>query len=199
MGNFIEPLSNLINELKKLPGVGEKTALRLSFHILRSPKEEVESLARSLMDLKDKVTFCSICFNLTDSDPCEICMDRSRDDALICVVEMPQDLLAIEKTKSYKGRYHVLHGAISPLDGVSPESLKIKELVERVKSGGIKEVILATNPNVEGEATAVYISKLIKPLGVKTTRIAKGVPVGSDLEYIDEVTLSGAIEGRREM
>jgi recombination protein RecR len=199
MIDLVEPLSNLINELKKLPGIGEKTALRLSFHILHSSKDDIENLARSIMNIKDKITLCSICFNITDSDPCNICIDKGRDDSIICVVETPQDLFAIEKTKNYRGKYHVLHGSISPLDGVNPDSLKIKELLERVKNGDIKEVILATNPNVEGEATAVYISRLIKPFGVKTSRIAKGVPVGSDLEYIDEVTLSGAIDGRREI
>ena len=198
MINLVEPLSNLIRELTKLPGIGEKAALRLSFHILRSSKENIENLAKSIIDI-NKINLCSICFNITDSDPCKVCNNTERDNSTICVVENPPDLFAIEKTKSYRGKYHVLHGSISPLDGVNPDNLRIKELIERVRNGSAKEVILATNPNAEGEVTALYISKLIKPFGIKTSRIAKGVPVGSDIEYIDDVTLSRAIEGRREI
>jgi len=180
-----------------MPGIGRKTAQRITFYILKETKEEAASLAQAILDVKDKVKYCSICFNITESDPCWICLDGKRDKTLICVVEEANDVLALEKTAEYKGLYHVLGGALSPLDGIGPDNLRIKELLTRLKDD-VKEVILATNPNVEGEATAIYLSKLIKPLGVKVTRIARGLPVGGDLEYADQVTLTKAIEGRTE-
>jgi recombination protein RecR len=199
MDYFALPISNLIEELSKLPGVGRKTAQRLAFYILEMDKAEALKLVKSITDAKDKVTYCSICCNLTDKDPCHICSDSKRDSSTICVVEEPRDVIAMERTKEYRGLYHVLHGAISPIDGIGPNDIRIKELLERMKAGDIEEVILATNPTVEGEATAMYISKLLKPLGIKATRIAHGIPVGGDLEYLDEVTLSKALEGRREI
>ena len=191
-------VSNLIEELAKLPGIGGKSAQRLAFHILNMPEERAVSLADAIILAKRNVKYCSVCANLTDRDPCAVCADDNRDRSVIMVVEDPRDMGAYEKTREYKGSYHVLHGAISPLAGIGPSDLKIKELLARL-TPDVKEVILATNPNVEGEATAMYISRLIKPLGVKTTRIAHGVPVGGELEYVDQVTLSRALSGRREM
>ena len=193
-----EPLIRLIEELQHLPGIGPKSAQRLAFHILKNPREQAERLAAALRGVKDQVTYCSVCSNITDTDPCPFCRDDSRDHHLICVVEEPQNVSAIEKTREFKGVYHVLMGALSPLQGVGPDDLKIKGLLARI-TNGVGEVILATNPTVEGEATAIYLARLLKPLGVKVTRIAMGVPVGSDLEYADEVTMHKALEGRREV
>ena len=194
-----EPLTRLVEELQRLPGVGRKSAQRLAFHILRTPREDADRLCEAVRDVKEKVTYCSVCNNITDVDPCGYCSDEGRDRRLICVVEEPQNVFGIEKTRDFKGAYHVLMGAISPLQGIGPDELKIKGLLARVEQGGVEEVILATNPNVEGEATAIYLARLLKPLGVRVTRIAMGVPVGSDLEYADEVTVHKAMEGRREM
>jgi recombination protein RecR len=194
-----EPLARLIEHLQRLPGIGAKSAQRLAFHLLKSPRDEVETLAEAMRDVKDRVTYCSICGNITDADPCAYCADANRDHRLICVVEEPQNVTAIEKTRGFKGTYHVLMGALSPLHGVGPDDLKIKGLLERVGAGSIEEVILATNPNVEGEATAIYLARLLKPLGVRVSRIAMGVPVGSDLEYADEITMQKSMEGRREI
>jgi recombination protein RecR len=193
-----DPLLRLIEELQRLPGVGPKSAQRLAFHILKTPREQTDRLADALREVKERVTYCSICNNITDVDPCAFCANSSRDPRVICVVEEPQNVAAIEKTREFKGLYHVLMGALSPLQGVGPDDLKITGLLSRV-SDGVAEVILATNPNVEGEATAIYLARLLKPLGVKVTRIAMGVPVGSDLEYADEVTMHKAMEGRREV
>jgi recombination protein RecR len=194
-----EPLAKLVEQLQRLPGIGAKSAQRLAFHVLKTPREEVERLADAMREVKDRVTYCSACSNITDVDPCYYCTDSSRDHRLICVVEEPENVSAIEKTRDYKGLYHVLMGALSPLHGVGPDDLKIKGLLARIGHGSVEEVILATNPNVEGEATAIYLAKLLKPLGVRVTRIAMGVPVGSDLEYADEVTMQRAMEGRREL
>ena len=199
MKDYAEPLARLIDELKRLPGVGQKSAQRIAFHLERAPRQDVERLSAALLDLKDKIRLCSLCNNLTEVDPCQYCLEPTRDPTVICVVETPHNVVSIEKTREFQGLYHVLHGAISPLQGVGPEQLKLRNLIERLKSGRIKELIVATSPNVEGEATAVYLSKLIKPLGVKVTRIAMGVPVGSELEFADEVTMLKAIEGRREI
>ncbi len=200
MPDYAEPIVRLIQQLKRLPGVGQKSAERMAFHFLHSwSKEEARALADAVLDVKEKVGYCSICNNITDVDPCRYCANLSRDPRLLCVVQQPNDIVAVEKTREYNGYYHVLLGALSPLSGVGPDQLRIKGLIERLKAGKIQEVIMATNPNVEGEATAVYLSKLLKPLGVKVTRIAMGVPVGSDLEYADEVTMSKALEGRREL
>jgi len=193
-----EPLIRLIEELQHLPGIGPKSAQRLAFHILKNPREQAERLADALRGVKDRVTYCSVCSNITDTDPCPFCRDDSRDHHLICVVEEPQNVSAIERTREFKGVYHVLMGALSPLQGVGPDDLRIKGLLARITNGA-GEVILATNPTVEGEATAIYLARLLKPLGVKVTRIAMGVPVGSDLEYADEVTMHKALEGRREV
>ena len=193
-----DPLLRLIEELQRLPGIGPKGAQRLAFHILKTPREQTDRLVTALRDVKEQVTYCSVCNNITDIDPCAFCSNSARDPHLICVVEEPQNVAAIEKTREFKGLYHVLMGALSPLQGVGPDDLKIKGLLSRI-SGGVSEVILATNPNVEGEATAIYLARLLKPLGVKVTRIAMGVPVGSDLEYADEVTMHKAMEGRREV
>jgi recombination protein RecR len=194
-----DPLTKLVEQLQRLPGIGAKSAQRLAFHVLKTPREEVERLADAMRDVKDRVTYCTICSNITDVDPCYYCTDSGRDPRIICVVEEPENVAAVEKTRDFKGRYHVLMGALSPLHGVGPDDLKIRGLLERVGHGGVEEVILATNPNVEGEATAIYLAKLLKPLGVRVTRIAMGVPVGSDLEYADEVTMQRAMEGRREL
>jgi len=199
MNDFAEPLARLIDELKRLPGIGQKSAQRIAFHLERAPRADAERLAAAIVDAKDKIRLCSICNNLTESDPCAYCSDSGRDPAVVCVVETPYNAIAIEKTREFHGQYHVLHGALSPLQGIGPDQLKLKSLIERLKSGKIRELIIATNPNVEGEATAVYLSKLIKPLGVRVTRIAMGVPVGSELEFADEVTMLKAIEGRREI
>jgi recombination protein RecR len=196
--SYPEPLVRLIDQLRRLPGIGPKGAQRLAFHILRTPREEAERLCDAVRDVKDNVTYCSICSNTTDIDPCVFCSNPGRDQRMICVVEEPQNVTAVEKTREFKGTYHVLMGALSPLQGVGPDDLKIKELLARVEKG-VDEVILATNPNVEGEATALYLARLLKPIGVKVTRIAMGVPVGSDLEYADEVTMHKALEGRREV
>jgi recombination protein RecR len=194
-----EPLARLIEHLQRLPGIGAKSAQRLAFHVLRTPRGEVDRLAEALRDVKERVTYCSVCSNITDVDPCAYCSSTDRDHRFICVVEEPQNVAAIEKTRGFKGVYHVLMGALSPLQGVGPDDLKIRELLARVGQGGVEEIILATNPNVEGEATAIYLARLLKPLGVRVTRIAMGVPVGSDLEYTDELTISRAMEGRREV
>jgi len=192
-------LQRLISALHRLPGIGPKSAQRLAFHILKSSRAEANELAQAILAAKEKMKSCSVCGNITDSDPCLICDDSTRDGSTICVVEQPQDIFVFEKMGEYKGTYHVLMGALSPLDGVGPDDLKIKELVTRIEQGNIREVIIGTNPNVEGEATAAYLSKLIKPLGVKVTQLAQGMPMGSDLEYADEVTLAKALEGRREV
>ena len=194
-----DPLKRLAEQLQRLPGIGAKSAQRLAFHVLKTPREEIDRLADAMREVKDRVTYCSTCSNITDTDPCYFCTNTERDVRLICVVEEPENVTAIEKTHGFKGRYHVLMGALSPLHGVGPDDLKIKGLLTRVAAGGVEEVILATNPNVEGEATAIYLAKLLKPLGVRVTRIAMGVPVGSDLEYADEMTMGKAMEGRREV
>jgi len=196
---YAPPVAKLIEEFEKLPGIGHKTAQRLAFHVLNLPLERVENLASAIREAKLNTRYCSVCSNLTQTDPCSICSNPSRDHGVICVVEDPRDVVAMEKIREYKGLYHVLQGVISPMEGIGPEDIRIKELLARIREGNIREVILATNPDVEGEATAMYISKLLKPIGIKTTRIAHGIPVGGDLEYIDEVTLSKALEGRREL
>ena len=196
-----KPVSRLIEEFQRLPGVGPKTASRMAYHLLRVPEEQAASLGQALLDLRAQTRFCSVCFNITDTatDPCAICRDERRDGSLLCVVEAPLDVQAIERVQGFPGRFHVLHGAISPVEGVGPEDLKIRELIERVRSGGVQEVILATNPSMEGEATAMYIHRLLQGLPVRVTRLARGLPVGGDLEYADETTLAKAIEGRSEM
>jgi len=194
-----EPLTRLIEQLQRLPGIGRKSAQRLAFHVMKAPREDAERLAEALRDVKDKVNYCSTCNNVTDADPCPICTDESRDGRVVCVVEEPTNVLAIERSRDFNGRYHVLMGALSPLQGIGPDDLRIKGLLARVDAGGIEEIILATNPNVEGEATAIYLARLLKPLGVRVTRIAMGLPVGSDLEYADDITMHKAIEGRREV
>jgi recombination protein RecR len=196
---YPEPVARLIDAFQRLPGIGPKTAQRLTFFLLKRPTEEVRELSASLMAVKERIVYCSICFNVTDQDPCRICADPARDGAVVCVVEEPNDLLAMERTGEFKGRYHVLLGALSPLDGIGPDDLKVRELLLRLESGDAREIILATNPNVEGEATALYLARLLRPLGVRITRIARGLPVGGDLEYADQVTLSKALEGRREI
>ena len=196
---YSETITRLINQFERLPGIGHKTAVRLAFFVLESPKNFSEEMANALIEAKEKIKFCSICYNITESDPCEICASNKRDDSIICVVENVKDVVAMEKTHEYKGKYHVLHGSISPMNNITAGDIKVKELLERLKDDKIKEVILATNPTVEGEATAMYISRLIKPLGITVTRIAHGIPVGGDLEYTDEITLIKALEGRRQM
>jgi recombination protein RecR len=193
-----DPLIRLIEELQRLPGIGPKGAQRLAFHILRTPREQADRLVQAVRDVKERVTYCSICNNITDADPCAFCSNSARNHHMICVVEEPQNVTAIERTREFKGVYHVLMGALSPLQGIGPDDLKIKGLLTRLQNG-VSEVILATNPNVDGEATAIYLARLLKPLGVKVTRIAMGVPVGSDLEYADEVTMHKSLEGRREV
>jgi recombination protein RecR len=193
-----DPLVRLIEELQRLPGIGPKGAQRLAFHLLRTPREQTDRLVEAVRDVKERVTYCSICNNITDSDPCVYCSSDSRDPKVICVVEEPQNISTIERTREFKGRYHVLMGALSPLQGIGPDDLKIKSLLTRL-STGVTEVILATNPNVDGEATAIYLARLLKPLGVKVTRIAMGLPVGSDLDYADEITMHRSLEGRREV
>ena len=197
--NHLGPLVRLTEQLQRLPSIGPKSAQRLAFHLLKQPREEVDQLCDAIRDVKELISYCSICSNITDRDPCFYCTDHSRDPRIICVVEHPHNVAAIEKTRDFKGAYHVLLGALSPLKGIGPDDLHIKGLLERIGSGDLNEVILATNPNVEGEATAIYLAKLLKPLGVRVTRIAMGVPVGSDLEYADEITLLKAMEGRHEM
>ena len=196
---YSESLSKLIDMFKKMPGIGHKSAVRLAFNIIEMSNEEADEIIETIKNAKSKITYCSVCQNLTEGDVCEICSNEKRDKSTICVMETPKDVIALEKTREYYGMYHVLHGAISPMDGVGPEDLKIKELILRVGNGDIKEIILANNPSIEGEATAMYLSKLLKPIGVKVTRIAFGLPVGGDLEYADEVTITKALEGRREM
>ena len=195
----VDPLGELVQALQRLPGIGARSAQRLAHYILKTPREEVDTLCAAILSVKDRVTYCSICSNITAVDPCAYCISPERDSRVICVVEQPENVLAVEKTRSFRGRYHVLMGAIAPLQGIGPDELKIKSLLSRVGQGGVEEVILATNPNVEGEATALYLAKLLKPLGVKATRIAMGVPVGSDLDYTDEFTMGKALEGRREI
>ena len=199
MKQYPKPLGRLINELSKMPGIGGKTAQRLAFHILSLPAEEAAALATSITEAKEKMKYCPVCGNLTDQEPCSICRDKNRRQDIICVVESPKDVMAMERIKEFDGLYHVLHGAISPMDGVGPEDINLKQLIVRLQNSDVKEIILATNPNIEGEATAMYIARLIKPSGIKVSRIANGIPVGGDLEYADEVTLLKAMEGRREL
>jgi recombination protein RecR len=197
--HYIAPLAKLIEEFRALPGVGPKSAARLAYHILEMDKTKAAALAAAIVEAKEKIGYCQVCFNLTDSNPCKICCAAERDNTLICVVEEPRDVAAMERMREYRGLYHVLHGSLSPLEGVGPQDLRIKELLTRLQAGNIREVIMATNPNVEGEATAMYLARLLKPLGIKVTRIAHGLPIGGDLEYADEVTLSKALENRREI
>jgi recombination protein RecR len=197
MREFIAPVENLIEELRKLPGVGAKSAQRLAFHLIKASRADAERLSQTILDLKNSIRSCSLCHTITDIDPCRFCTDTSRDHSLICVVEESHGLLAIEKTREFHGVYHVLQGVLSPLHGVGPDQLQIKSLLERLKDETVQEIIIATNPNVEGEATALYLAKLIKPLGIRVTRIATGVPVGGDLDYADQVTVMRALEGRR--
>jgi recombination protein RecR len=194
-----DPIQRLTHQLSRLPGIGEKTASRLAYHILRAPESYVRDLTQALQDIKTRIHPCSICCNLTDRDPCAICADARRSDELICVVEQPSDLLAIERGREYRGRYHILHGSLSPLDGIGPDQLRIQELLRRLSSGHVHEVIMATDPDVEGEATALYLARLIRPLGIKVTRLAHGIPVGSELEYVDHVTIQKALDNRREL
>ena len=194
-----ETLTRLVEQLQRLPGIGRKSAQRLAFHVMKSTREDADRLCEAIRDVKERISYCSVCSNVTDIDPCPICTDDSRDLRQLCVVEEPQNVMAIERSRDYNGRYHVLMGALSPLHGVGPGDLRIKSLLTRVDAGGVEEVILATNPNVEGEATAIYLARLLKPLGMRVTRIAMGVPVGSDLEYADDVTMHKAMEGRREV
>jgi len=196
---MIKPLARLYEQLRRLPGVGSKTAMRLAYHVLDMSQEDVSLLAKALLEAKQAIHYCSRCFNLCDSELCEICQDEGRDQSVICVVEQPQDLMAMEKTQGFKGVYHVLHGVLSPLDGIGPEQLKIKELLYRLQGGKVQEIIVATNSDVEGEATAAYLAQLIKPLGIKVSRLAHGLPIGGDLEYADEITLYKALENRRDM
>lgn len=196
---YAVPIALLIEEFSKLPGIGKRSAERLAYHVLKMDKADVIKFADTLIGVKDKITFCPVCCSLTETIPCHVCSDVKRDTSTICVVENPKDVSKIEKIKEYKGLYHVLHGVISPMDSIGPEDIRIKELLARISSGEVKEVIMATNPTIEGEATAMYISGLLKPLGIKVTRIAHGIPVGGDLEYSDDVTLSRAIDGRREI
>ncbi len=194
-----KPVARLIEELHKLPGIGPKTAQRLAYHLLKVPAEQARALAEAIVAVKEKVVLCSVCQNFTEADPCAICRDQGRDRGRICVVEKPLDIVAVERTRKYTGLYHVLHGVLSPMDGIGPEDLKIKPLLERLKGGAVGEVILATNPNLEGEATAMYLHRLIAPLGIKVTRLARGLPFGGDLEYADEQTMARALEGRHEL
>ncbi|HEX2573024.1 MAG TPA: recombination mediator RecR [Polyangia bacterium] len=201
-----DPIARLIQVLGKLPGIGEKTATRLAFHVLRAPESYARELAAALLAVKERIQLCSVCMNLTETDPCALCQDVRRDPKVLCVVAHPTDLMAIERTGGFRGRYHVLHGVLSPLDGVGPSDLRVRELLARVGGGGteggpteVTEIILATSPNVEGEATALYLARLLKPLGLRVTRIASGVPIGGELEYADGITISRALEGRREM
>ena len=193
-----EPIARLIEELNKLPGIGPKSAKRLAYHLLRSPDEEARALAEAILTLKEKIKLCSVCFDNTDCDPCRICQDKERDHSKICVVEKPSDILPLEQTGKYNGVYHVLHGTISPTEGIGPEELKIKELLARLKDGSVSEVIVATNPNVESETMAMYLQRIIMPLGVRVTRLARGLPFGAELEYADDLTLGQALENRRE-
>lgn len=200
MSQYVRPIAQLIEQLAQLPGIGPKTAQRLAFHLISTKKESALALAAAIVEAREKLRYCSVCCNVTDEDPCRLCSNPvKRDPSIICVVEQPRDVPALERTREFKGLYHVLHGAISPMDGIGPDALRIKELLRRLEDGTVKELVVATNPTVEGEATATYLARLIKPLGVRVTRMAHGVPVGGDLEYIDEVTLSRALEGRRDM
>ena len=199
MKSYAKPLSTLISELSKLPGIGGKTAQRLAFHILSLSEVQAQGLADAIVSAKKNMKYCSVCGNLTDVDPCPICSDGARDKSVICVVESPRDVFAMERIREFNGTYHVLNGVISPMDGVGPEDINLRSLIVRLQNEDVKELILATNPNIEGEATAMYIARLVKPAGIKVTRIAHGIPVGGDLEYADEVTLSKALEGRREL
>lgn len=199
MEQYALPIANLIEQLSKLPGIGRKTAQRLAFYILEMEGIEAERLSHSILDAKEKIQFCSICQNLTDEDPCYLCRSEKRDKSIICVVEGAKDLIAMERSRDYKGQYHILHGVISPMDNIGPNDIKIKELLTRLSTDEVKEIIIATNPTVEGEATALYLSRLIKPLDIKVTRIAHGIPVGGDLDYFDEVTISKAMQNRREI
>ncbi|MBE7022210.1 MAG: recombination protein RecR [Ruminococcaceae bacterium] len=196
---YAVPIAKLIEEFAKLPGIGKRTAERLAYYVLKLPREEVLTFSKALLEAKDHITFCPVCQSLTEKVPCEICSDSRRDQGLICVVEKPKDVIKIEKIREFRGVYHVLHGVISPMDGIGPDDIRIKELLDRITKGGVREVIMATNPNLEGEATAMYIAKLLKTFEVKTTRLAHGIPVGGDLEYADEVTLTRALEGRHEI
>ena len=199
MAMYAGPVQDLIDELGRLPGVGPKSAQRIAFHLLKLPKEDALRLARSISEVKDKVSFCRRCFNIAEGEECGICADPRRETDVVCVVEEPRDIVSVEKTGEFRGRYHVLQGAISPIEGIGPDQLRVKELLTRIEPEGIEEIILCTNPNLEGEATAMYLGRLIKPLGIKVTRIASGMPVGGDLEYADELTLGRALEGRREV
>ena len=199
MLSSIPSFARLVAELAKFPGVGNKTATRLAFFLLRQPEAQAEALATAIVDLQRNTRFCSVCFHITEQDPCALCSDRGRDEHLLCVVEEPQALLAIERSRSFKGHYHVLHGALSPLDGIGPEDLKIAPLIKRLEQGDIQEILIATNFTVEGDATALYLAKLIQPLGIRVTRLAYGIPMGSELEYVDEATVNRAVEGRRDI
>jgi recombination protein RecR len=199
MPDFAEPLSRLIQEFKRLPGIGQKSAQRLAFHVLRGPREDAERLVQAVLDVKDKLGLCQLCNNISQGDLCPFCLDPHRDHSVVCVVEESNNILAVETTRQFQGLYHVLHGAISPLRGIGPDQLRIRNLLERLEGGEVREIILATNPNVEGEATAAYLARLLKPLGMKVTRIAMGIPVGSDLEFADEVTMAKSLENRREL
>lgn len=196
---YPEPIAKLIEAFSRLPGIGAKTAGRLAFQVLRMKEEEVTEFAKALVSVKRNLHYCSVCCNITDIDPCRVCQDKTRDATVICVVQEPKDLIALERTKEFNGYYHVLHGAISPMEGIGPDEIYIAELLKRLGDEKVQELILATNPNIEGEATAMYLSRLVRPFGLKVTRIARGLPVGGDLEYADEVTLSKALEGRREL
>lgn len=195
----VAPLAKLVEQFRRLPGIGPKSATRLAYYVLEMEKSQAQALAQAIVEAKDKIGYCSVCYNFTDTDPCKICQAQSRDNTIICVVEEPRAVAAIERSRDYRGLYHVLHGALSPLDGIGPEDIRIKELLQRLQTGNIREVIMATDPDVEGEATAMYLARLLKPLGVKATRIAHGLPVGGDIEYVDEVTLAKAVENRREL
>lgn len=199
MSDYSEPIERLIEEFRKLPGIGTKTAQRLAYSVLRRPREDAERLSRAILEVREKIGYCSRCNNFSDRDPCGYCSSPSRSAETICVVEEPNDILSIERTREFHGQYHVLHGVLSPINGIGPEDLKLKNLLERLREGNVREIIIATNPNVEGEATAVYLARLLKPIGVKVSRIALGVPVGSDLEFADEVTMSKALEHRHEI
>jgi recombination protein RecR len=199
LGNYAGPVQDLIDELGRLPGIGPKSAQRIAFHLLKLAREDALRLARAITEAKDRVSFCRRCFNVGEGEECEICLDTRRDTTVVCVVEEPRDIVAVERTGEFRGRYHVLQGAISPIEGVGPDQLRVKELLARLDPEGITEVILCTNPNLEGEATAMYLGRLLKPLGLRVTRIASGLPVGGDLEYADELTLGRALEGRRDV
>ena len=194
-----EPIARLIQEFSKLPGIGPKSAQRLAYHVLRTPEDEARALAQALTDVKERVILCETCFNITERSPCSLCDNEQRDRTLICVVEQPLDVLVVERTGGYRGLYHVLHGSLNPIDGVGPEQLRVQELLRRVEAGGIVEVIMATNPSLEGEATSMYLQRLLQPFGVRVTRLARGLPSGADIEYMDDLTLSRALEGRQEL